>query len=544
MSDYAWRVDEAEQEPPNSAFPSPALVTMHFLLTALRRRWRVWVGLGCVGMFLGLGWALSSPPNTVGTVTLILAHEPSADPQQAVSTDVSLLRTRTLAAEVIEQLGLKVTPDEFQDSVVSVSASPDVLVLEVTGPDDRAAVARARALADAYLAFRASQIRSQLEALTSGYKERIASLREQTDDLSKQYDEARGLGDDAQTSVLLNRQAQLAVQIESAQQSIEDATMTTDAIIDASSVLDPPARKPAPSAVRTVALPVISGLIGATALGVGFVLFTALTSDRLRLREEVALALATPVRISVGGRLHRRWWPFRPIRLPASALEILVDALDREVSRPAKPWAAGNGSERSHEAQRRFEPTRLALATVDTGGVGQLVVAGLAARLCAQGLDVFVVDLSESGALGAALDGALGEQEDPASQRRPVVFRPERVLSPQREPLDRPGSSKADHSLTDPWPEQWDQADVVVTLAEVDPAVGLEHLWSWVDEVVVLVAAGRSSAERLRTTGELIRSADLRLLFAMMVGADRSDESLGLPETAYREWPPMARRSP
>ena len=85
---------------------------------------------------------------------------------------------------------------------------------------------------------------------------------------------------------------------------------------------------------------------------------------------------------------------------------------------------------------------------------------------------------------------------------------------------------------------------MALTLAEVDPAVGVEHLRSWSEEVVVLVAAGRSSAERLRTTGELVRSAGLRLLFAMMVGTDRTDETLGLPEKTLSAWPRRARLSP
>jgi hypothetical protein len=69
-----------------------------------------------------------------------------------------------------------------------------------------------------------------------------------------------------------------------------------------------------------------------------------------------------------------------------------------------------------------------------------------------------------------------------------------------------------------------------LTLAEVDPAVGVDHLRSWTGRVVLLVTAGRSSAERLRTTSELIRSAGMQLLFAMIVGADGSDESSGRPE--------------
>ena len=102
MSEPSWRVDELEQEALGVAASNPALVTMHFLLTALRRRWRVWMGLACIGMILGLAGTLMSPPKSVGSATLLLAHETGANPEQAMSTDVSLLRTRTLAVDVID----------------------------------------------------------------------------------------------------------------------------------------------------------------------------------------------------------------------------------------------------------------------------------------------------------------------------------------------------------------------------------------------------------------------------------------------------------
>jgi hypothetical protein len=70
---------------------------------------------------------------------------------------------------------------------------------------------------------------------------------------------------------------------------------------------------------------------------------------------------------------------------------------------------------------------------------------------------------------------------------------------------------------------------VVLTFAEVDPALGVDHLTTWADQALLLVMAGRSSAERLRTTAELFRAAGLPLRFAIMTGADRNDESLGLP---------------
>jgi capsular polysaccharide biosynthesis protein len=556
MSDRAWRVDELEDESPSATPPSPALVTMHFLLTALRRRWRVWAAFGCVGILLGLGWALSFPPKTVGTVTVVLAHEPSADPQQAISTDVSLLRTRTLAVDVIEELGLDMTPEEFQSTVVSLPVSTDVLILEVSGPDAVAAVARAGALADAYLAFRASQMKSQLEGQTRGYKKRLSTLREQSEDLEQQYDETRASSrGEQQAAALLNKQAQVASEIEEAQQSIEDATLVKDSVIDASSVLDPASRKPPPSRIKAALLAIASGLIGATAVGAGLVLVTALMSNRLRLREEVALALDAPVPVSVAGRIRASWWPFQQIRLPAASVGLLVDALDREVSRPPKRWppAAGSRKGGQHGTTRRMPPTHppgapgrrthLALATVDTGDAGQLVMAGLATRLAAEGMDVFVVDLTEQGDLELALNSALDHHQDPASRSRPVVYRPDRVPSLERGPLDSPTPIAADRPSAAPWPDAWETADVTLTLGEVDHAVGVEHLRSWADEAVVLVAAGRSSAERLSTTGDLIRSAGLRLLFGMMVGTDRTDETLGLPEDAYRAWPRLARQS-
>jgi capsular polysaccharide biosynthesis protein len=545
MSDQAWRVDEFEPDPPNTVAPSSALVTMHFLLTALRRRWKLWVSLGCVGMLLGLAWTYASPPKTTATVSVMLAHEPGTDPQQASSTDVSLLQTRTLAVEVVEELGLDMAPEDFQQSVTVLPASVQVLVLEVSGPDGAAAVARARALAHAYLSFRASQVRLQLRGLTDAYRGRIESLRAEGNDLVETYGETRASGslDPQEATALLNEQAQLKTEIEGLKRSIEDAELKSTSVIDASYVLDQASAKPPPSAVRAALLASASGLIGGTALGMGFVLVTALTSNRLRRREDVALALDAPVRVSVGGRLPSPWRPWRRVRLSATALGLLVGALDREVARPTRSWPqlANTGTDRRQQA-RGAEPTRLALVTLEPDGVGELVVASLAVGLSAEGLDVFVVDLTASGGLQAELDRALGVRDGGDAGRRPAVHRPARVPSLERGPLDLPTSKATEAPSSGEWPLGWDQADVTLTLADMDPAIGVEHVRSWADRVAVLVSAGRSSAERLRTTGELIRSAGLHLLFAMMVGTDRTDESTGLPEVSHRGDPYVARR--
>ena len=140
--------------------------------------------------------------------------------------------------------------------------------------------------------------------------------------------------------------------------------MRTNSIIDASYVLDPPASKPRPSLLKSLLLAMASGLIGGIAVGVGLVVTSALVSGRLRLREEVALALGAPVRVSVGNlQVRRSWSPLHKDQDPSTALNLLVDALDEQVARPARP--------------RKFRPTRLALACVDNPHAGRLVVEGL-----------------------------------------------------------------------------------------------------------------------------------------------------------------------
>jgi hypothetical protein len=73
----------------------------------------------------------------------------------------------------------------------------------------------------------------------------------------------------------------------------------------------------------------------------------------------------------------------------------------------------------------------------------------------------------------------------------------------------------------------------MLTLATLDPALGGDHLATWASEAVVVVTAGRSRAERVHSVGEMIRLAGTRLDSAILLGADRSDASLGVMDRAH-----------
>jgi hypothetical protein len=74
-------------------------------------------------------------------------------------------------------------------------------------------------------------------------------------------------------------------------------------------------------------------------------------------------------------------------------------------------------------------------------------------------------------------------------------------------------------------------ADILLTLATPDPSVGSEHLVTWAPAAVAIVTAGRSSWTKLNSVGEMIRLAGMHPVSAVLVGASKTDESLGVIRT-------------
>ena len=518
MIDTSWRVEDGEPDNGSAAVASPSLVSLHFLRSALRRRWKVWVSIAVACMLLGAAWNVVVPAKGVGTVTLLLSHDPATDATTAMETDISLLRTRTVAQSVIDDLGLPVTTEELQATITATDVTPTVLVIDVAAPDDASALTRVRALSKAYLAFRGTQLESQSNALIDGYQEQIDGLKKQASDLTQKYNALSAAGPERQSEATeaLTERSSVGAEIGRLQQLVEDTALQSHAIVEASHELDPPSTVPR-STLRRLVLTVGSGLIGGLALGIGLVLFQALTSTRLRRREEVALALAAPVRVSAG-RI-RRGTPWRRRgRRSAREVDVLVHGLESAVT------------------PRKGRRVALGVLAVDDSQDAALVVSTLAVRLAVTGRSVFLVDLSRGGRLGRTVARAMARARHEVGPREPEVFRPEREPVLARGPLAT--SPAAWSALPEDHPSRaaWDAADVVLTLGEVDPAVGVDHLATWVTRVVLLVAAGRSSAERLRTVGELVRASGLDLAFAMMLEADPTDESSGLVAQPEPGW--------
>jgi hypothetical protein len=509
MSPTPWNsapdFDEDDQTSPERV--GPTLVSLHFVRTALRRRLLVCLLSGAAGLLAAGAFMFAFPSHDAQT-SLLLTHSPDADTSHAMATDISLLNTRTVASMTTARLGLTVPPDEFLKSVKSEQVSSDLLALTISAPTDAEAVRRLNALASIYLGFRAQQLSLQSTTLIDGMQQRIKKLQGEVAELTRRIEELTAANSPgANTSTvgdMISQRAYLQGRIEALQQSVEDATLQNSAVVESSRVLDPPAVEPA-LAKRAIALGLASGLIGGAGLGCGTVLFFAITSDRLRRRADVASALGVAVPVSVGriAELHKGWrWlpPLQPLdRHRAEDRERLAHAIEQELLLPQ-----GRG--------------RLAVAGIDNADEVGFAVAAAAERLAASDRSVTIIDLSEHPSRGLRFAPVNAGSSDP------TVLRPRGVPALAHGAADLITVGHWDDGEGTPLPQL---TDVTVVLDDLDPAVGADHLRAWTDRVILVVTAGHSSAEKVRTVGELVRSAGLDLRFAVLMHAERTDNSSG-----------------
>ena len=161
---------------------------------------------------------------------------------------------------------------------------------------------------------------------------------------------------------------------------------------------------------------------------------------------------------------------------------------------------------------------------VDNDPVAALAATALAVSCAREGRKVLLADLCP-GRPAARLLGA----RNPGVHEVAVDGVTLTVVIPARDDIapagPRPGDQRehADEALA----SAWYRADLLVTVAALDPAVGGQYLAGWAAQAVPVITTGESSSTRVNAVGEMIRSAGVGLVPAVLTGADRTDESLG-----------------
>jgi capsular polysaccharide biosynthesis protein len=467
------------------------LVNLHFVVGALKRRWR-WVmcfavaGLG-VGVLLSVVFA---PPPQAAT-TLLLTHPSASARTSAMVTDAQLLESTAVARRVVDSLHLAESPAAFASSYKATILSDDLLSISVSASSRADAVRRANVLAREYLRYRADVYQSQSDTIIDGLQERQAAIQAQIDELNQQLGAKADstTSSDAATTALLARRANLNKNLTSMNDAIAAVTNSTAAVVGGSSAIDNGAAVER-SMVQQLGRNALSGLAAGLAAGVALVILLAVTSNRVWRREDVAEAIRHSIDLSTGrigvGRFSSAHASQRLITHPNPELAKVVAHLRSQVATSA----------------------RLSLAVVAAGDVdvAAVSVCATAIALARDGYRVVVVDASKRSIVNRHRLFRQGESERANADARGGI----RVVSPANG-----GTASTD------------AAEIVLVLATLDPAEGLEPIRPLASEAVVIVTAGGSTMATLRAASEMLEVAQIELRSVVLVNSSVHDESFG-----------------
>jgi uncharacterized protein involved in exopolysaccharide biosynthesis len=521
LSESLWAYDSL-----TAAGDSPAVnitsgfTSLGFIKAALRRRAWLWCLLAVAGLLIGSALYKEFPPAYQASTSVLITDNPNQDPMIAIQTDISLAQSRTVASRVVQQLGLKQTAGSFLAAYNVTAVTEQVLNITVGAPSSNAAVSRAAAIATQFLKFHGEYAQTQQRQLATELDQQVSQARQGLNSVNRQISQVSAEpSSPSQQARLKNLQTQRDGAAGSLAQVQQYATSTlasgktiTSSIVNNSQVLNPAAAVQH-SHLKGAALYVAGGLVGGLALGGGIVVVTALMSDRLRRRDDIAASLGAPVRLSVGPLRGRRSLPRRG---PAQDLN-----MKRVVTHIGK---CVPGS--SHG------PAGLAVVSVDNEEVVAPAVISLAVSRAQQGKQVVIADLSSAASIGRLLGmKEPGVREVTENGVRLTLLMPDRDDAMPVGPMQNGVTATRTMEANEAFKEACASADLLLTLATLDPAFGGDHLSTWATDLVAVVTAGHSTSVRIQATGEMIRLAGIRLDSVIVVDADKSDESLGTIST-------------
>jgi capsular polysaccharide biosynthesis protein len=522
-----WPDDEVIATEDGVADLAAGLTNAGFIRAALRRSRWFWVAMAIAGLIIGSGLYLSSPPVYQASTTLLLTVGPEAQPGTAILDNQAIAQSRGVAAVALQRLGMRQDPGSLLGSYTATVVTDRVLRITASARSSGAAVSIANAVAAAFLKFRAGQLQQeqqlQFAALDQQVSQSEQHLKSITDQISQVSAETSSPSQQAQLSHLQAQRASAENDLTALKQttSTSKATsqITTASMITQSKVVD--AASPlAHSRYKVLILYAAAGFIIGLVLGMSIVVVRALTSDRPYRRDDVSRALGAPIKLSVPAtrapRGLTRWLKGRRGLAAAEGrdLQHIVTYL-RGAVRTGQP---GLGT--------------LAVVPVDDPQVAALSVVSLAMSFARQGRRVVVADLCSRSPAARLLDiKDPGVHVVSADAGRLVTAIPEPEEIAPVGPLGS-ASPTAQPALDGQVAAACASADLLLTLVALDPAVAAEHLATWATDAVVIITAGRSSWSKIQAVGEMIRLAGTNLVSAVLIGSDKSDESLGATRTA------------
>lgn len=289
-------------KPDTSAVSEPVsepLLDLRQFVMGIRQRRRMVVAAGLVGLLAGALLAMFLPPEPTALARLIVIHEGDqpSDPGTFIRTDVALLQTTQTAAAALRTLGSNENPDDFLDTYRATALTNNVLEVRVRGSSDDDAVARAKALADVFIADHIQQTKTAADAQAQTLIDRLnqtkAELAEVEAKIATTPRAVKGESAAAREA-LIARRVELSAQSAELTRRVEDAVIGAPRVAAGTRIVDGPRALDQSLAVIGLLYAGI-GLALGVAAGLALAATASVVQDRPMLRNEIAKHLGASV---------------------------------------------------------------------------------------------------------------------------------------------------------------------------------------------------------------------------------------------------------
>ncbi|MEU1080267.1 Wzz/FepE/Etk N-terminal domain-containing protein [Streptomyces sp. NPDC005908] len=322
---------------PTAAAP---LLDLQALVVSVRRRRRLWGSLALLGLLLGAAVAVLLPPPPTAVTKVLVAHQDDQpnDPGTLILTDVALLHTTRIADAALESLGSSESAEDFMEDYEGAGLTNNLMEIKATGDTGEEAVARAEAVAEAFVADHVRRIKQAAAADATTLLIQRDRMQTELDQVNETIGDGPPEGSPEQSAnleSLFARRAELSSRISDFTQRAAEARVGTPRLIAGTQIVDAPhtVRHSMPkSLVTDGGIGLVLGLV----LGLVVAAVASVVGDRPVLRREIAAHLGASVTAEVSRSALRPGGLWRGRRRRAARTR-LTSSLARTVRGSTEP---------------------------------------------------------------------------------------------------------------------------------------------------------------------------------------------------------------
>ncbi|MDQ0377643.1 Wzz/FepE/Etk N-terminal domain-containing protein [Amycolatopsis thermophila] len=284
---------------PDTTQNAQPLLDLQRVLIAIRRRRRLWLSAALLGLLAGTVLAFLSPTPPTAVTRLLVLHSEDApnDSGTLIKTDVAILQTTRIADAALKKLGSTEPPERFLKSYAGTGLTNNVLELQVRADSYGEAVAKAQALADAFIADHAQRMQSAADAEAQALLGQRDQIQNELTDVDRQIASSANRNSQigpAELQSLYARRADLTSRVSDFTNKANEARIGTPELAAGTQIVDAP-RPLTESALGPLVTNAGIGLGFGLIAGLGLAAVMSVVRDRPLLRREISAHLGASV---------------------------------------------------------------------------------------------------------------------------------------------------------------------------------------------------------------------------------------------------------